>query len=238
MNSAQPAGSLTPARRILGSRSSPADGDTDINSIPRAPWLHARIDLPLLVGLAAIVFTALYLISDLIEVAQGGFSPFRLSLTYAGEAAIPLFVIGLYAVQRPRIGRLGFAGAVAYAYSYVFFTSTVVYALIARTPNYKDMVKVFGAWMTVHGLIMLVGGLAFGLAVVRARVLPRWTGVCLMAGVVLVAAASGLPDIARTVAAAVPDAAFIGMGFALLSGRLKSLARQPRTAVADPDHAP
>jgi hypothetical protein len=45
--------------------------------------------------------------------------------------------------------------------------------------------------MTVHGLIMLAGGLAFGLAVVRAGVLPRWTGVCLMAGVVLVVAASG-----------------------------------------------
>ncbi len=197
----------------------------------------AGVDLPRLVGLAAVGFTALYFISDLIEVAQGGFSALRLSLTYAGEAAIPLFVIGLYAVQRPRIGRLGFAGAVAYAYAYVFFTSTVVYALIAGTPNYQAMARVFGAWMTVHGLIMLAGGLAFGLAVVRARVLPRWTGVCLMAGVVLVVAASGLPDIARTVAAAVPDAAFIGMGLALLSGHLTPRARQRPTA-AHPDHVP
>jgi hypothetical protein len=73
------------------------------------------------------------LISDLIEVAQGGFSTLRLSLTFAGEAAIPLLVLDLYAVQRPRIGRLGAAGAVASAYSYVFFTSTVVYALVAGT---------------------------------------------------------------------------------------------------------
>ena len=167
-------------------------------------------------GLATVAFTAVYFISDLIEIAQGGFSAFRLVLTYAGEAAIPLFVIGLYAVQRPRIGSLGFLGAIAYAYSYVFFTSTVVYALISETPNYKALVKVFGAWMTVHGLILLVGGIAFGLAVVRARVLPRWTGVCLMAGVLLVAAASGLPDTARTAAAAVPALAFIGMGIALL----------------------
>jgi hypothetical protein len=76
--------------------------------------------------------------------------------------------------------------------------------------------------MTVHGVIMLAGGLAFGLAVVRAGVLPRWTGICLMAGVVVVAAASGLPNIARTVAAAVPDAAFIGMGIALLTRRLRA----------------
>ncbi len=96
-------------------------------------------------------------------------------------------------MQRPRIGHLGLAGAVACAYSYVFFTSTVVYALIARTPSYQDLTRVFGAWMTVHGLIMLAGGLAFGLAVARAGVLPRWTGIALMAGVILVAAAAGLP---------------------------------------------
>jgi hypothetical protein len=171
----------------------------------------------LLVGLSAIAFSAVYFISDLIEVAQGNFSAFRLSLTYVGEAAIPLFVIGLYAVQRPRIGRLGLFGAVAYAYSYVFFTSTVVYALVARTPNWTALGKVFGAWMTVHGLVMVVGGLSFGLAIVRAGVFPRWTGICLMIGVVAVAAASGLPNVARTAAEALPATAFAGMGLTVLS---------------------
>jgi len=180
-----------------------------------------QIDLRRLVGLAAIVFSAIYLISDLIEVAQGNFSTFRLSLTCVGEAMIPLFVLGLYAAQRPRIGRLGLFGAVAYAYSYVFFTGTVLYALIAGTRNYHALTKVFGAWMTVHGLIMLIGGLAFGLAVVRARMLPLWTGVCLMVGVALVVAASGLSNVARTLAEAVPATAFMGMGFALLSRRSK-----------------
>jgi hypothetical protein len=144
MSTTRPAGSLTPARRIPipGSRSSPADDD-DSTGTPPTRRRGGRTGLLLLVGLAAVGFTAVYLISDLIEVAQGGFSTFRLSLTYAGEAAIPLFVIGLYAVQRPRIGRLGFFGAVAYAYSYVFFTSTVVYALIAGIPNYAALVKVF-----------------------------------------------------------------------------------------------
>ena len=145
MSTTRPVEGLTPAQRTPGSRSAHADGDGDGNGPPQGRRRDGQIDLPLLVGLAAVGFTALYFLSDLIEVAQGGFSTFRLALTYAGEAAIPLFVIGLYAVQRPRIGRLGFAGAVAYAYSYVFFTSTVAYALIARTPNYKDMTKVFGA---------------------------------------------------------------------------------------------
>lgn len=170
------------------------------------------------IGLAAIGFSVVYLASDVLEVGQGHFSVVRLALTYAGEAAIPLFVLGLYALQRPRIGRLGLFGAAAYAYSYVFFTSTVVYALAADTRDYQGVTKAFGAWMVVHGLIMLIGGVAFGIAVVRARVFPRWTGVCLAVGVILVAAASGLPTVARTVAEAVPAAAFIGMGWALLRG--------------------
>jgi hypothetical protein len=237
MTTTRPARRLTPARRAAGPRPSPAGGNRETGGTPRTSRPDTRIDLPLIVGLAAIIFPALYLISDLIEVAQGGFSAARLSLTYAGEAAIPLFVLGLYAVQRPRIGRLGLAGAVAYAYSYVFFTSTVVYALIAGTPNYKDLTKVFGAWMTVHGLIMLAGGLAFGLAVARAGVLPRWTGIALMAGVVLVVAAAGLPNLARTVAAAVPDAAFIGMGLALLHGRLTPHGQQRHATAANPHRA-
>jgi hypothetical protein len=177
--------------------------------------------------LAAVGFSAVYFISDLMEVVQGNFSTFRLSLTYVGEAAIPLFVIGLYAVQRPRIGRLGLFGALAYAYSYVFFTSTVVYALAAGTPNWNALKNVFGAWLTLHGFIMVVGGLSFGLAVVRAGVLPRWTGMCLMAGVVVVAAASGLPTIARTVAEVVPATAFVGMGAALLNRRRRAPGSRP-----------
>jgi hypothetical protein len=191
-------------------------------SRPNPRRRSSGVNDPLLLGAATIGFTAVYFISDVLEVVQGDFSTFRLSLTYVGEAAIPLFVIGLYVVQRPRIGRLGFFGALAFAYSYVFFTSTVVYALIAGTPNYAALVKVFGAWMTVHGLIMLAGGLAFGAAVIRTRVLPRWTGIVLMIGVVLVAAASGLPNIARTVAAAASDTAFVGMGVALLRQRQNS----------------
>lgn len=191
------------------------------------------VDLPLWVGLAAVAFSAIYFISDLIEVAQGDFSTFRLSLTYAGEAAIPLFVLGLYALQRPYIGRVGLAGALAYAYSYVFFTTTVVYALIARTRNYRALTKVFGAWMPVHGAVLVLGGLAFGVAVVRARVLPRWTGVCLMVGVVLVAAASGLSNVPRTVVAALPAAAFIGMGVAVLRSRAQSPAPLPAPELSD-----
>ena len=90
-----------------------------------------------MIGAAAVGFSILYLISDLVELAQGGFSTAQLFLTYVAEAAIPLFVLGLYALQRPAIGRLGLLGAIGYAYAYVFFTSTVVYALLQDTPDWS-----------------------------------------------------------------------------------------------------
>ena len=65
---------------------------------------------------------------------------------------------------------------------------------------------------------MIIGGLAFGLAVIKTAVLPRWTAACLM-GVVFVAAAAGLSDTVRDVAAALPQAAFIGMGVTVLRER-------------------
>jgi len=185
---------------------------------PEISEARSLLSLPRLVGVAAVAFSALYFVSDVIELAQDGFSTFQLSLTYAAEAAIPLFVLGLYALQRPRIGSLGLVGAVAYAYVYVFFTGTVTYALVNGTDAFDALSDTMGAWMTVHGALMVLAGLAFGLAVVRARALPGWTGVALILGVVLVAVSSALPDVVQTAAAGVRDLAFAGMGVSLLRG--------------------
>jgi hypothetical protein len=173
-------------------------------------------DVTVLIGAAAVGFSALYLVSDLIELAQGGFSTVQLVLTYASEAAIPLFVIGIYALQRPGIGRLGLFGAVAYAYAYVFFTSTVVYALLEHTPTWSALTDQMGPWITIHSVLMVAAGLAFGFAVVRAGVLPGWTGTLLMAGMASMVIASFLPDVVQTAAAALRDMAFVGMGASLV----------------------
>ena len=176
----------------------------------------AAANLLVLIGVAAVAFSALYLVSDVIELEQGGFSTLQLALTYAAEAAIPLFVVGLFAVQRPRIGALGLVGAVTYAYTFVFFTSTVVYALVEHTQDWSELTTQLGAWVTIHSVLMVLAGVGFGAAVIRAQVLPRWTGITLIVGLVLMAVSVSLPDVAQTMAAAVRDLAFAGMGAAVL----------------------
>ena len=182
------------------------------------------------VGIAAIAFSALYLVSDLIELGQGGFSTLQLVLTYAAEAAIPLFVIGLYAAQRPQIGRLGLVGALAYAYTFVFFTSTVIYALIDHTHDWDALKARFGAWITIHSVVMVLAGLAFGSAVVRAHVLSRWSGITLIAGMALMAVTASLPDPIRTASAGVRDMAFAAMGASLLRSQRSTRPTQATSA--------
>jgi hypothetical protein len=177
----------------------------------------ARIPLAHAIGLTAVVLSGLYFVTDVLELIHDGFSTPQLVLTYVAEAAIPLFVVGLYAVQRPQIGRLGLLGAVGYAYAYVFFTGTVLLALVNQSPDWDALVADLGPWVTVHGLLMVLAGSAFGAAVIRADVLPRWTGVLLIIGVVLVALASPLPGAAQTLCAGVRDLAFAGMGLSLLT---------------------
>ena len=170
------------------------------------------------VGLAALTFSALYLLSDIVEAMQGGFSTGQLWLTLVAEIAVPVFVIGLYVVQRPEIGPLGRWSAIAYAYAYVFFIGTVVYALVEQTSDYTVLSRDLQPWMTLHGAIMVFAGLGFGVAVIRAKVLPAWTGATLMAGVVLVSASQTLPETLQVLAAAVRDLGFAGMGVALMAG--------------------
>ena len=178
------------------------------------------------IGLGALVFSALYFLSDVIEMMQGGFSGVQLWLTLLAEAAVPIFIVGLAVVQRPRIGRLGASSAFAYAYSYVFFTGTVVYALLNGTKDYATLSDRLGPLMVVHGAVMVIAGLGFGFAVLRARLLPAWTAVALMVGVILVAAAHGLPAGVQLTAAGVRDLGFAGMGARLL--RMPPLSQGPR----------
>ena len=167
-------------------------------------------------GAAALIFSALYFASDVVEAAQSGFSDWQLVLTLIAEAAIPFFVWGLYRCQLPRIGRLGRWSAAVYALVYVAFTATVVYALADGTPDYDALSDDLGLWLTVPGIFMVISGIGFGVAVVRAAVLPAWTGWLLALGVVLVAATQGAGEGVQLIAAGVRAAAFAGMGAALL----------------------
>jgi hypothetical protein len=178
-----------------------------------------------LLGWTTIVASAAYFLSDVIEAAHGGFSDGQLLLTLAAEAAVPIVILGLYSVQRPAIGRWGKYGAVVYAYTFVYFTGTVLYALWKGVADFEQLTHDLDPMMTLHGIVMVGAGVAFGVATSTAGALPRWTGLALASGVVLTALSLGLPAPVELAAVGVRDTAFIGMGLALIVAPTGVLAR-------------
>lgn len=183
--------------------------------------MHRHQSLPRIsAAVVAIVVPLVYWLSELVETIQGGdFTTFRLVLTYVGEAGLPFAVLGIAVVRWRSLGALGLWGAVLYAYAFVFFASTVVYALADHVATWSEVRDRFGVWLVVHGAVMVVGGLLLGAAIVRARQLPVWIGVCLAVGVIAVAATTTQGSAVRTIAAALPTLALVGLGLESLPSR-------------------
>jgi len=174
-----------------------------------------------LVAVAAIVLPILHSVTDVMEWAQGGFSPLQLWLNYLAFLPVPALLVGLYAAQRPAIAAWGLSGALVYGFAFVYFSHTTLYALATRAATYQDLWRVLGVTYTVHGGLMVVGGTVFGVATLRANVLPRWTAIVFLAGLALNAVLTFLPvpDLWQTFGTALRNAGLVGMGWSLLRGR-------------------
>lgn len=170
------------------------------------------------VGALAVVASIAYWVSDAWETATGGFTDAQLLLTLVAEAAVPVFVVALIWIRRDRWGRWWRPSAVAaagYGLAYLYFTGTVVHAMRTDTVDFAALADDLEPWMTLAGAVMVVSGVVLGLAVARSATYPRWTGCCLVIGVVLVAITTSAPAALSLVAVGLRDLAWIGMGSAL-----------------------
>ena len=178
-------------------------------------------NLRLIVGFTTIIASTLYILSDFLEILGDGFSAEQLWINYVAFLPIPFLMIGLYAFQLPPSGWMSLTGAIAYGTSFIFFSRTTLYALVAQTADYPSLVAELGSIYTFFGGLMVFGGILFGIAVIEARVLPKWTGWLLIFGVSLNLLFSLLafPELSHIFASMVRNIAFIGMGIAILRTR-------------------
>ena len=77
---------------------------------------------------------------------------------------------------------------------------------------------------TLSGPIYILGGLLFGIATFRARVLPRWAGILLAAGTLLAPLAALLPNGSQPKIAIPVGLALAWLGYALMTERREPLA--------------
>jgi len=190
----------------------------DARDAPATP--HTRgVDAPTrrLVAWGAILAPALHTLTDALEWAQGGFSSLQLWLNYVAFVPLPAILLGLYACQRPRISRLGLAGALLYGFAFVYFAYTTLYTLATEAATYEQLWDQLGPLYTAHGALMVAGGAAFGVATARAKVFPAWTWSLFLLGLGmnLVLALVPLPELLQTLGTTVRNAGLVGMGVVL-----------------------
>lgn len=177
-------------------------------------------------GALAVVASAAYWISDVWEAAAGHFTDGQLWLTLVAEACVPVFVLGLSRYRR--WGIAGTVAAIGYAVAYLYFTGTVIYALLEHPHDFATLADDLDPWMTVAGGVMVVCGTGLGVVVTWTRAYPAWTGWALGLGVVLVAATTAAPTLVALAATGVRDLAWAGMGWALAFSGSRS-PRSPRS---------
>ena len=149
-----------------------------------------------------------------------------------------LGIAGLYARQVDEAGWLGLAGALLLSLSwalqtaFVFAEAFIAPPLASTAPGFVNgLLGVsyghtggidLGALPAIYGLIgilYLLGGLLFGVATLRARVLPRWPAALLAVAALLTPAAALLPHAIQRLAAIPVALAIAWLGYALFSER-------------------
>jgi hypothetical protein len=150
-----------------------------------------------------------------------------------------LGIAGLYARQVEESGWLGLAGYLLFSLSwalqsgYVFAEVFILPVLATAAPKFVDtylgVVNGSPAEMNIGtlvptyavvGILYTLGGLVFGIATFRARVLPRWPAGLLAVVAVLTPAAALLPHAIQRVVAGMPMGIVVAwLGYALWSER-------------------
>jgi len=158
----------------------------------------------------------------------------RNSLKILMAALVLAGITGMYLRQVRQIGVLGLIGYVVFSVGYLcilsstFVSAYVLPSLAATDPSYVNDVLaaatngtaqgdigLLGTVLKLQGIAYLAGGLIFGIALFRARVLARWAAVLLAVSGLASAALAVLPDAFYRLLAFPNAIAMIALGYSL-----------------------
>ena len=164
-------------------------------------------------------------------------------------------ITGMYLSQVRRNGLLGLIGYLVLSAGYLLIMSTtsiaafVLPAIAGTSPGFvTDVIALstgrgtmtgdigaLGTLWQVQGILYLAGGVLFGIALFRARVLARWATVLLTVGGLVSAALSMMPDAFYRLLAYPNGIAMIGLGVSLwMSQRTASSVETSASPAAVP----
>ncbi len=165
-------------------------------------------------------------------------------LTMAMSLFSLIGITGVFLRQAKEAGWLGWIGYVLFSlfwlvsFAFSFVEAFVLPLLVADAPSFVEgMTGLFGgaesaaplgvfpSLASLAGGMYIVGGLALGIATIRAGVFPRWAAVLLASAAVATIAASFIPHPFDRWLAVPMGAALVWLGAALWSDRTGSRGR-------------
>lgn len=131
------------------------------------------------VGLAAAAGGGvLWILGEVVEALRGINTPFSEVLLIGGSLLIALGAPFLHRGQLPWSGRTGLAGSALVTLGAALAAANDVLAWGARTN--EEVERANGLLVIVYGAVLVSGLIVLGVAVLRARVYPFWTGAVLV----------------------------------------------------------
>jgi hypothetical protein len=158
----------------------------------------------------------------------------RNSLKVLMAALALVGITGMYLHQVKQMRLLGLVGYLLFAANYLvimctsFVAACVLPSIAESNPSYVNDVLAVAVGdhatgdigllkyvFAVEGALFLAGGLVFGIALFRARVLTRWAAALLSVGGVVTAALTVMPDAFYRLLAFPNSVALIALGYSL-----------------------
>ena len=145
---------------------------------------------------------------------------------------ILLGIIGLYARQVNEAGLLGLVGflmlfvGLTLFTAYAFVEGFIMPVLATDAPQSiggllpgESLVGALIPILLLEALLYFIGGLLFGIATIRAGILPRWAATLFIVGVVMSGVGAVLPEVVSRIGAAAMGLGLAWLGYALWSER-------------------
>jgi hypothetical protein len=155
-------------------------------------------------------------------------------------------ITGMYLRQVKQIGVLGLLGYLVFGGGYLLIMSTAVVSayvlpsLADTNPGYvndvlaaatngaaKGDIGLLQSVIKVQGFAWIAGGLVFGIALFRARVLARWAAVLLAVGSLVTVALAVMPDAFYRLLAFPNGIAMVALGYSMWRTARTDTATQP-----------
>lgn len=193
------------------------------------------------IAVAAMLAGGLYLLVQVIHPADtlASVTTMQWRITHILSLVMDMLALiaitGIYALIAHRVNLFGFIGYILFSlfwaliFGFHFIEAFVFPVLAATTPQFVEALQglvtshpgsmnigIIPVVYTITGISYIIGGLLFGIAIFRSKVLPKWAGGLLAIGAIVTIFGAVIPHPANRVLAIPMGIALVWIGWAIL----------------------